>query len=110
MLSRLQERFPAGHGFARVKIDLPLSPNGDYAGRMTFPSPSHRLLSVEKVRSLAAANPDYGREFTDADWERITERLEALARLLWEFSQQQVEAEIQTRESVPPIDGPLKPQ
>lgn len=46
-----------------------------------------RLLSVDQVRaSLLAEDPTYGDGLTDQDWEGITERLEALARLLWEFS------------------------
>lgn len=46
-----------------------------------------RLLSSDRVRELlVAANPVYGGHFADADWERITERVEALARLLWRIS------------------------
>jgi len=53
-----------------------------------------RLLSVSRVRTLAtAANPEYGRDFSEADWERITERLEALARLLWQISLRTAEGE-----------------
>ena len=46
-----------------------------------------RLLKVEEVRKLMQAeDPDYGKEYINEDWEQITERLEALARLLWELS------------------------
>jgi hypothetical protein len=38
---------------------------------------------------MTAADSEYGCEFSAADWERIAERLEALARLLWEFSERQ---------------------
>ena len=88
-----------------------LLPAGSYADPMPHPSPPpspppRRLLSVEKVRALATtADPDYGREFSEADWERITERLEALARLLWAFSQDQVEAQTPTKPPSPPTPG-----
>jgi hypothetical protein len=53
-----------------------------------------RLLTGAEVRAAAAKDaPGYGRELSEADWERIADRLEALARLLWEFSRRQVEAE-----------------
>jgi hypothetical protein len=47
-----------------------------------------RLLSGERVRELLTReHPDYGRGFSEAEWEQITERLSALARLLWRISQ-----------------------
>jgi hypothetical protein len=39
---------------------------------------------------LTTADPNYGQAFTEADWNRIAERLSALARLLWRISQRQV--------------------
>jgi hypothetical protein len=52
--------------------------------------PVRRLLTGAKLQAAAAvAAPGYGRNLTDTDWERIAERLEALARLLWEFSERQ---------------------
>jgi hypothetical protein len=53
-----------------------------------------RLLSPDRVRAMTrTTNLDYGNDFTDADWDRVTERLEALVCLLWEFSQRQVQEE-----------------
>ena len=50
-----------------------------------LPSP---LLTTERVRGLlTAADPDYGRNFTDAQWRQIAERLSALARLIWRISE-----------------------
>lgn len=49
--------------------------------------PSSQILAVSRVRDrILSESPEYGRHLTDADWERITERLEALARLLWRIS------------------------
>jgi anaerobic selenocysteine-containing dehydrogenase len=53
----------------------------------------HRLLSPARVRALLrAADPEYGSDFTEAEWDAITERLEALARLLWRMSYRRAEA------------------
>jgi hypothetical protein len=50
-------------------------------------SQSVRLLSPEEVReAFRKTEPEYGGGYDEADWRRITERLEALARLLWRFS------------------------
>jgi hypothetical protein len=66
-----------------------------------------RLLTGAAVRAAAAKGaPGYGREFSEADWERIAERLEALARLLWEFSQRQVEAETRAPPPAAPRNAP----
>lgn len=52
----------------------------------------NRVLTTEQVRAaLTKDNPDYGKDFTDYEWEQITERLCSLARLMWRFSQRQVE-------------------
>lgn len=46
-----------------------------------------RFIEPERVRQLAHEhNPEYGKDFTDQDWDRIAQRLESLARLLWRFS------------------------
>lgn len=51
------------------------------------PKGTRRLPSPERVKELLLADdPEYGRDLTDNEWGGITERLEALARLLWEFS------------------------
>jgi hypothetical protein len=49
--------------------------------------PSYRLLSVVRVKELLTTDdPEYGKDFTEAEWAVITERLEALARLIWKIS------------------------
>jgi len=46
-----------------------------------------RLLQVTQVRaSLLADEPEYGKSWNEGEWEAVTLRLEALARVLWEFS------------------------
>jgi hypothetical protein len=57
---------------------------------MTYaPSPA-RLLSTVRVKALLIGEePGYGADFTEAEWEAITERLETLARLVWRVSQRQ---------------------
>jgi hypothetical protein len=56
--------------------------------------PARRLLTGDEVRAAAKTGaPGYGERFTEADWERIAERLEALARLFWEFSQRRTREE-----------------
>ena len=51
----------------------------------TSPRPPSPLLTTERVRELlTAADPDYGRDFTEAQWNQIAERLSALARLIWQ--------------------------
>jgi hypothetical protein len=47
---------------------------------------ARRLLTAELRERFRGWRPDYGRDFTDAQWEEITDRLEALARLLWRIS------------------------
>lgn len=45
------------------------------------------LLSLEEVRAIfTESNPDYGKDFTDQQWEEIAERLSALTRLIVRFS------------------------
>jgi hypothetical protein len=83
----------------RRDMSLAVDRHRRYRGVMENDTPvpskvSLRLLSVTRVRTLAtAANPEYGRDFSEADWERITERLEALARLLWQVSLRTAEGE-----------------
>lgn len=49
------------------------------------PNVSDRLVTVEEVeRYHTTRNSDYGKEFTDEDWDRIASRLESLAELLTE--------------------------
>ena len=42
---------------------------------------------------------DYGRELDDADWHAVSGRLEALARLIWEFSCRQARVAKTARDS-----------
>jgi hypothetical protein len=56
-------------------------------------APSHSLLAVSRVKVLLTAeDPEYGKHFTEAEWDAITDRLEALARLLWRMSYRRAEA------------------
>ena len=79
--------------FARGTAELPQGRAWCYRQPMPHRSSSHRktprrLLSVEQVRAqFAAVDPAYGAGFSEAEWERITDRLEAFARLLWRIAQ-----------------------
>jgi len=35
--------------------------------------------------NFAASGREYGREFDEAEWERVAERVSALVRLLWQI-------------------------
>jgi len=53
------------------------------------PPPKHSisLLSVERIKAgILAADPSYGDDLTERDWEQVTRRLEDLARPLWRIS------------------------
>ena len=53
-------------------------------------SPLH-LLPPARVREIwAETNPDYGKHFTEKQWEEITGRLEALARLVWRIGSREL--------------------
>lgn len=53
-----------------------------------------RLLKVERIKAaILSVDPTYGDDLPDGEWERITERLEALARLLWDYSRKQADRE-----------------
>jgi hypothetical protein len=62
-----------------------------------YPTPLQepdRLISVEEVqRLLTASNAVYGKDFTDKEWSETTERLCALARLIWRISQRELREE-----------------
>jgi hypothetical protein len=61
-----------------------------YPAAMTNRLGPQRLLSTARVKTLLTAEKDhYGRDFAEAEWAAITERLEALARLVWKVSQRQ---------------------
>jgi hypothetical protein len=58
-----------------------------YPAAMTEPKAPHRLIPVARVKELLTrSDPDYGKDFTDEEWSAITERIEALARLIWRIS------------------------
>jgi hypothetical protein len=59
-------------------------------------------LAAQRVRTLlTTADPGYGRDFTDAEWEQIAERLTALARLIWRMSERRA-----APGAVPPLPQP----
>lgn len=54
------------------------------------------LLTVEETkRYLPANDPNYGKDFTETECEQITERLCALARLLWKMSERELREEVE---------------
>jgi hypothetical protein len=67
--------------------------------------PAPTLIPASRVRELFARHdPGYGKDFDEAEWERIAERLSALARLLWRFS-----VRLATEESNPPRSAQDRP-
>jgi len=70
------------HSGSTCSVDYMLKPSPS-----SPPQAPQRLLSVESVRrTFSLHHPYYGQSFSEADWDRITARLEALARLLWRIS------------------------
>jgi len=46
-----------------------------------------QLFSADGVKeTITAIDPEYAQSKTPKQWEQMAERLDALARLLWEFS------------------------
>jgi hypothetical protein len=65
--------------------------------RPNLPSPAG-LLDPKDIQTRAQqADPEYGKAFTDANWDAITDRLEQLARLLWQFSVREAEEEAKAK-------------
>ena len=63
-----------------------------------YKEPVDRLLTVEQTKTyLTQHNPNYGTDFTESDWRATTERLCALARLLWRMSQRELQEEIRVK-------------
>ena len=59
----------------------------DLKPRLDAPEPE-QLLTTGQVREyLTAADPSFGSSFSDRDWGAVTERITALALLLWRVSQ-----------------------
>ena len=45
----------------------------------------HRRLTGGRARELLTLDdPEYGRHFSEAEWDGVAERLAALARLIWQ--------------------------
>jgi hypothetical protein len=59
-----------------------------------IPKEPERLISTKEVKQgLTKSNPAYGKDFTKKEWSKITERLCALARLIWRVSQRELREE-----------------
>jgi len=44
------------------------------------------LVPARQIREIfAASGREYGRDFDEAEWERVAERVSALVRLLWQI-------------------------
>jgi hypothetical protein len=56
-------------------------------------------MGAEIQAAATVGAPGYGQNFAEADWDRIAERLEALAQLLWEVSQHEAEAAARAEQS-----------
>lgn len=53
------------------------------------PSPE-RLLSGRQARELLSRrDPQYGREFSEAEWDAVAERLSMLTRLYWDIGRRE---------------------
>jgi hypothetical protein len=82
--------------------------------RPNGPPPPGLFDSKDIQAHAQQADSEYGKDFAERDWADIAQRLEQLARLIWQFSVREVEEEAKEGEkpggeATPPAgDRPLE--
>jgi len=95
------------HYGENMNDELPELQTSDPTAAPASRQPERLLTSEEVKRGLTSGDTDYGRGFTAGEWDRIAERLSALARLLWRISRRELqkESDQKTPASRDPKDG-----
>jgi len=73
--------------------ELPELQTSDPAAASASRQPERLLTGADVKVCLTSRDTDCGRGFTEAEWNRIAERLSALARLLWRISRRELQKE-----------------
>jgi hypothetical protein len=67
-----------------------------------------RLLAPQDIKAACQReNPGYVARLSDPEWEQVAVQLEALARLIWEFSQRQAAVESRRKADGPYCGDPM---
>jgi hypothetical protein len=81
-----------------------------YPAAMNEPKTPHCLIPAARVKELLTrSDPDYGKAFTEEEWSAVTERIDALARLIWRISCRRAK-EGQESQTVEPVSANQAPR